>query len=977
MFFCRHQLLRVPAQRHFSNLLAQRHATRLPVPKTHSRRHARPASSGSTAQDAPTDTTTTPTANDPTITTYASETLPHTDHGPAHEGERLSQISDEEFNLRPISNYIFLRKQHFSGLMQLTTDRVEAVIHNVLKGRWSGPDIVSNLVQDAIAICERQSSLRGRFIIVLLLRKLSIARALTKNQILQLLRTLAAHDGLRFVPEQSRVFIARAVAAYPPDRDLDGELFCMLAPWLTEALPGQPVPSEDMPSSLWEESSSGVLVPRVLWATFRGILALAQDGKQSEASALLAQLVSGEHLSNDAINATDLSSKDYVYIVLSVLVRTCLAHGWSARASELLMPEVSARRVISYPVAQLIEDWVATTLNDPHEEDLRTAASTFLLLFQRAEGFTVSEPVLQAFYDAAMHVKLPELVEVVYRATWKVKATHSYPPPRGKAILSFMQYLQQNSRNVHLARLLVQQVAEEDVPLPPPVRADFIGNAAALGFTLHARALWERYSTGPDRLAVVGRRAVMLRLVSAFVKAEAIALRTVRNRWPDEPIPELPRRNHVDDADAEAASGPGDQDEDGVGASPDGEEDRPHTMALHTPLRCRLRPHPRTETSRLRLRESIAESWTAGDSRAGRGSRDHHISLSQGAHDGAPHPSSLSPSPPPPHGDVKVASGLPPDDPAPEPGAEEGEDGGSTRPRRALGFDGLTRAELLERAGELRRFAETVFDAYVASKQPLETANHYGLNALARGAFMLGREELAFSVFATMKARRIKLDMYDVNVALSVVAKANPAAGAARIHGLVEAGFTPDAVTFGTVIHWAIFHGDAPLVGELLRHARATGLKRFSFKTMGSLLRGTVSGRSSSLATAGVQLDNARDIVDTMIDAGIRPTANMGRDCIVAALRAEDPAMAFRFWKHLVKGKVQFKDPAQAALRRRIARQVRGHYEYGWLDDRRAMAMLSELGLLPGMALARHLARKRFRATGGTDEDFGYAGDAR
>ena len=269
-----------------------------------------------------------------------------------------------------------------------------------------------------------------------------------------------------------------------------------------------------------------------------------------------------------------------------------------------------------------------------------------------------------------------------------------------------------------------------------------------------------------------------------------------------------------------------------------------------------------------------------------------------------------------------------------------------------------------------------MFDAYAATKEPLERAEHYGLNALARGAFMLGREQLAVDVFAAMRKRGLKLDMYDVNVALSVVAKTDPAAGAARIHRLAEAGFKPDAVTFGTVIHWAIFHGDAPLVGEVLRHARASGLEHFSFKTMGTLLRGTVSPRAGVLAAPGVQLDNARDIVDTMLDAGIRPTANMGRDCVVAALRAEDPAMAFRFWKQLVKGKVQFTDPAQAALRRRIARQVRAHYAHGWLDERRAAAVLSELGLLPRGALPllpRHdpghvdAERRRYQETRGMD----------
>ncbi|TBU26010.1 hypothetical protein BD311DRAFT_867100 [Dichomitus squalens] len=891
MFLCRHQLLRAPAQRHFASLLTKRHAPAVAaIPEPTSPRHAHCASSRPVIDGAPPGRTNTADTNAPS---HSSRTAGHLPEIQDHEdsssrnlhtrrSSRLPRMSDEEFSHRPICNYIRLRKFGIPGFQQLTAKRFGLVVNDALRGRWAGPDIFSDLVEDAIHVCERQNVLKGRFVITLVLRKLAIAQAITKTQILQLLRTLEAHDGLRFVPTESRIFIARAVAAYPPDQTIDGELFGLLAPWLLRALPEKPAPSTDKPG-LWEESSTGTRVPRVLWAIYRGILSLAQSREQTGASNLLAKLVAGSHVGNDAINATNLSEKDYIYIVLSVLVRTCLSHGWVSRAAELLMPEVSARESLSPALAQLLQDWVAAALGDPREQDLKPAAHALILLFQRAEKFQASTAVVQEFYDAAFRAKMPEVVESVYRAARKIE-TYPYPPPRGQALLYFMRYLLQNSRNVHLARLLAQQIVEEDIPLPPTVRGDFISNIAVFGFTSYARALWERYSTGPDMLYVVGRRAVMLRLVSAFLKAEAIVMRTVRQRWPSEPTV-APRINQLD----EAARRVDDQDED-VQAS----------------------------SSETRPDDRVEEDHPASD---------------------APHPAAS----PPPHGiadeDAELVSGLSSD--ADDLAAPTGEDGSGRRP---LGFAALTRSELLERAGDLRRFAERVFDAYVACKPPLEALDHYGLNALARGAFMLGRDQMAFEVFSAMKKRGIKLDMYDVNVALSVVAKADPAAGFARIRRMLASGFKPDAATYGTVIHWAVYHGDAPLVGEVLRFARANGLKNFSFKTMGSLLHATVSSQFDSLTTPGAQLDNARGIVDNMFDVGILPTVNMGRDCVIAALRAEDPVMAFSFWKQLLRGKVQYTDPAQAALRRRIVYQIREHYSSGWLDEKRARAMLSELG---------------------------------
>ena len=55
---------------------------------------------------------------------------------------------------------------------------------------------------------------------------------------------------------------------------------------------------------------------------------------------------------------------------------------------------------------------------------------------------------------------------------------------------------------------------------------------------------------------------------------------------------------------------------------------------------------------------------------------------------------------------------------------------------------------------------------------------------------------------------------------------------------------------------------------------------------------------------------------------------------------------------------MQYTDPAQAALRRRIALQIQEHYSSGWLDEERARTMLSELGYRSDRALhvKRHVS---------------------
>ena len=473
---------------------------------------------------------------------------------------------------------------------------------------------------------------------------------------------------------------------------------------------------------------------------------------------------------------------------------------------------------------------------------------------------------------------------------------HSYRPPRGISLAWFARYLRSERRDVHLSRVLAKHIVEEDIPVEPSARGSLIYNAASFGFTMYARTLWERWSVGPDRSYVVAMSATMLRLVSAFVSGES-ATRRAAMRRPSRPV--APRINPTNE---EAAGFAGDQGE-----------------AVQT-----------TEQE-TRSNDHAEDADPTSD---------------------APHP----PSPPPPHGSEKDGENAvrAPSSDRPESPAVTASDG------TAGGFYGHSREELLERADDIRRFAERVFDAFCEVRQPLEEADRFVLNAVARGAFLLGRDAQAFSAFQIMRGRGIQLDHHDLNVVIAVVAKANPAAGLARIQKMIDAGIDPDAISYGTVIHWAIFHGDAPLVGRVIEMAREHGLKNFSFKTLSALLHASVQPEFTATTPQTAPLDNVDDIVGTMLELGLLPEPNSGRDCVRAALMAEDPVRAFRFWKELLQDKVEWDDWAWTALRGRIARQIREHFEAGWVDEKRARVMLSELGFdLFSLHIRRRLAAQR------------------
>ncbi|KAI0771136.1 hypothetical protein BD413DRAFT_604489 [Trametes elegans] len=755
----------------------------------------------------------------------------------------------EEFKERvradPLGMFLDVREGGDDALLTYSSEfyasAIWRCIHEDLK------QYIPMFVRDAIMVLDkRPSKTRGRKIIEILFSTLSAKPMLKKEHIVALLQSLEKYDQLRFIRTKTRLVVARAYVAYPPDDTLDPKVYELLVPLLLEKV-GKLEEWTSAAVQLARESDlesteTGVSVPRVLWPLYRIIIRLARLRHKTMASKLLASLVDREYVDAQAINATDLASRDFDYVVLSVCARTCLRNGWFTRATKLMLEIVGPLHSISTPMAQLIEEWLVAALSNPREVDVRTAAGMISKVFLHTEEYR--------FYDVAFDLNLPNVAQTVYARSLSVRH-HSYPPPHDLSLLRLMEYIATKSRDVRLAH--------RNIPL----------HAAVLGFASQARALWERYAAGTDAAVVVANRSTMIQRAERKASSQA-----QHKKW---------------DARRKNANG-----------SASGDQDEASQKTPQRPLE----------------KEGKEEGFPASD---------------------APR----SAAPPPPHDYFNER----------EPPSSDGSDGSARgeyeeREREAKELDAMTHSELVARAADLRAFAERVVDAFYEHKQPLAHAAHFDLNALARGAALVRRERLAMDIFKLIKQRGLQLDVHDVNVALDIVSKADPVMGAKYLDDLLASQLEPDAVSFGTVIHYAARDGNAPLVRSLLQKARENGIEQLTFKTLSSLLHSTLKGKLplGEERTWAAEMAYARDILRAMEAGGTTPTPNVVRDCVGVALRARQPEEAYKLWSTYIWRKVEWDDSGQRRLRAAIAGQLYGRYQRGVLEHPRLVALLHHLG---------------------------------
>jgi len=262
-------------------------------------------------------------------------------------------------------------------------------------------------------------------------------------------------------------------------------------------------------------SSGGHSVP--VWVLFRLIMHLSGLHLREPATRLLQSLVEMAYIPPEAIQRMDQASGDFHLIIVLTLVRSCISWKWNSRALALLRSYLGSKPSASPAINRLCQDVLYALMEFPTVEDLDLGVSFVKYILSSPEPIFVSAGIVRQIYSSAQCLGQPQIAASLYRLTQSqpTQSLHKYPLPSGTALTWFLRHLSNHAAYLHLARHLVQQVADRCEPIPLADRAEFISIAAESGFASSARSLWERYSSGGGRI-VAGNAAMVVRMCSLF-----------------------------------------------------------------------------------------------------------------------------------------------------------------------------------------------------------------------------------------------------------------------------------------------------------------------------------------------------------------------------------------------------------------------------------------------------------------------------
>lgn len=240
-------------------------------------------------------------------------------------------------------------------------------------------------------------------------------------------------------------------------------------------------------------------------------------------------------------------------------------------------------------------------------------------------------------------------------------------------------------------------------------------------------------------------------------------------------------------------------------------------------------------------------------------------------------------------------------------------------------------------------FANLVLARYREVKEPLHQASREDLNALARANIILGHFTEAFRVLQVVVDRNERPDLHDANVVLSAAANVDPYKALKMVQRMVTIGPKPDGISFGTVIHRAARHGNFAVIIDALRLAREIG-QQLTTKTVVTIIRASVACSGANKDDLRDNLVHALEVIMANEHSNHLATVNMGKFCVNESLRADDPRLAFKFWKCVLEHRAEWDDDLHACLRRRISRTIRTHCNAGHMDIMEGRRMTYALG---------------------------------
>ncbi|EIW80913.1 hypothetical protein CONPUDRAFT_103928 [Coniophora puteana RWD-64-598 SS2] len=245
------------------------------------------------------------------------------------------------------------------------------------------------------------------------------------------------------------------------------------------------------------------------------------------------------------------------------------------------------------------------------------------------------------------------------------------------------------------------------------------------------------------------------------------------------------------------------------------------------------------------------------------------------------------------------------------------------------------------KAEDYSRFLSRVLDEFEECHRPLQDAEHFNLTSIARACILVGRIKEGLAAFKMLLARKEIPDQVDINVGLSAMAQHSPRDAAQVVEEMLKRGMYPDAVTYGTILHHALIHDDTQLAHALLSQMREQS-QELSSKTVTSLIHASMQSKDGS-ASSKPNIRRAWDIISTLdrTKHGVPPS--VGKHCADAALQADDPEMAFKFWEAVMREKVEWDDRKHVLLRTSIARVLRRHCEAERISRSRVEMMLARM----------------------------------
>lgn len=257
---------------------------------------------------------------------------------------------------------------------------------------------------------------------------------------------------------------------------------------------------------------------------------------------------------------------------------------------------------------------------------------------------------------------------------------------------------------------------------------------------------------------------------------------------------------------------------------------------------------------------------------------------------------------------------------------------------------------LNRQVNDLVSFRDHVFSSYKQYYTPLEDAPHMVVTSYARACFIVGETAAGFEALQLTFSRNEIPDIYDINVALTAIAQRDPRSAILLINQLKKRGLRPDAVSYTTVMHFARLRGHSELASDMMDELCRLDKDQMNLKSIAALIRATVAFEDEETKELQQQkLQDAMDILLRLTSNGFLPSPQTGKYLVISSLRADDPTMAFRFWKLLLRETVEWEDHEHVFQRRLICSKIYSHREVGIIKIRKAHRMLKQIKGQPGM----------------------------